>query len=235
MLQIIYGNDREKARTRFRVLRDELIKKCGDERVVAEGEVTNEFMDEAVSSQGLFGGATLYTFNNVLGKKPEQEFLVVRSEELVSSPNYFLIFEIGLEKSVATALKEAGVFLEEFSVKKDTRPEFNIFSLGDALGKRNKKDLWILYQEARTAGLEPEEICGTLFWAVKNIALMKSSKPNDDAGLSSFVASKTRGFAKNYTQEEIRNLSHALMGIYHEAHRGGEPMEVALERFILNL
>lgn len=235
MLQIIYGNDREKARARFRVLRDELIKKCGDEYFVEEGEVTSGSLDEAVSSRGLFGGATLYIFDNVLGKKSEQEFLTVRSEELTSSPNYFLIFEMGLEKSVATALKETGVVLEEYLVKKDTRPEFNIFSLGDALGKRSKKDLWVLYQEALAAGLEPEEICGTLFWAVKNIALMKSAKPNDDAGLSPFVASKTRGFAKNYTQEEIGNLSRTLMGVYHEAHRGGEPMEVALERFIINL
>ena len=74
-----------------------------------------------------------------------------------------------------------------------------------------------------------------LFWAVKNMALMKDTPVGKDRGVSHFVASKARGFAKNYSQKEIEDLSRTLVTSYHEAHRGGEPMEVALERFILTL
>ena len=236
MLHIIYGKDREKARARFRVLRKELGKKCGEERSVLDGEVTDGLLEASASSQGLFGNTTLFVFDGVFEKKAEQEMLDARAQELSSSPNSFLIFEPGLEKSMVATLKDAGATLEEFaSGKADTRPAFNIFALGDALGKRNKKELWVLYQGAQTAGLEPEEICGTLFWAVKNMALMKQAKPGDDCGLSPFVAPKARSFAKNYSQEEITDLSRALITSYHEAHRGGEPMAVALERFILAL
>lgn len=236
MLYVIYGNDREKVRTRFRVLRDEIEKRCGEHRTLVEGEVANNTFDEAVSSQGLFGEQTLFVLDSILDKKAEQELFSSRVADLVSSSNYFLVLENTLDKGTIAAIKDSGAVVEEYSIKKaDTRPDFNIFSLGDALGKRNKKDLWVLYQEALVAGLEPEEICGTLFWAVKNIALMKTAKAGDSAGLSPFVAQKARVFAKNYSQEEIVNLSCSLSGAYHEAHRGGEPMEISLERFILAL
>ena len=117
--------------------------------------------------------------------------------------------------------------------KKDAKQKFNIFSLGDALGERNKKNLWILYQNAVTANMGDEVICGTLYWAIKNMALTKNSA--GDVGLNPFSAKKFRKFAQNYTTKEIINLSHMLTRIYHEAHRGGEPMNIALEKFILNL
>lgn len=236
MLHIIYGKDREKGRARFRVLREEFGKECGEERAVLEGEITKEVLHSFAASQGLFGNTTLFVFDCVFDKKGEQEVLLEHANELRLSPNSFLVFEPNLDKKIADEIKNTKAEVEECALKKtDTRPEFNIFSLGDALGKRSKKDLWVLYQGALEAGIEPEEICGTLFWAVKNIALMKDAKAGDDKGLSPFVASKARTFAKNYSEVEIANLSRALVVVYHEAHRGGEPMDIALERFILEL
>src|SRR3989344_2030762 len=114
MLHIIYGKDREKTRARFRALRESLGKKCGEERSVLEGEVTEGFIDSAISSQGLFGNITLFVFDGVFEKKAEQEILGARAEELVSSPNSFLIIEPTLEKTIIVALKEGGATLEEF-------------------------------------------------------------------------------------------------------------------------
>jgi len=236
MLHIIYGKDREKGRARFRALRAELGKKCGEESVILEGEITKEFLHGAAASQGLFGNTTLFVFDCVFDKADEQDILLAHANELDLSQNIFLVFEPELEKKIAEGIAETKVKLEEYIAKKTgTYSEFNIFSLGDALGKRNKKELWILYQEALKKGLSSEEICNTLFWTVKNLALIKNSKPGSDMGMSEFVAKKSRGFAENYTAEETKNLSHQLVTIYHEAHRGGEPIGVALERFILAL
>ncbi|MFZ2303745.1 MAG: hypothetical protein WAV98_03075 [Minisyncoccia bacterium] len=236
MLYVIYGKDREKGRARFRALRDDLGKKCGEESTILEGEISKEFLHSSAVSQGLFGNTTLFVFDCVFDKKDEQEALLAHANELCLSPNFFLVFEPELDKKIADEIKATKAEVEEFPLKKaDTRPDFNIFSLGDAIGRRNKKELWVLYQEARTAGLSSEEICNTLFWAVKNLALMKNANIENDAGMNPFVAKKNREYAKNYTQEEIVNLSHALVTLYHEAHRGGEPMDVALERFILGL
>lgn len=236
MLHIICGKDREKGRARFRVLREELGKKCGEERAVLEGEVSADLIVSSAQTQGLFGNITLFVFDCVFDKKDEQEILLAHAVELASSPNYFLVFEPSFDKSVTEDLEKAGGEVEEYTLPKaDTRPDFNIFSLGDALGARNKKELWVLYQEALANDLAPEEISGTLFWAVKNIALLKNAKAGNDMGVSPFVAKKTRVYAKNYTEEEISKMSHALVVAYHEAHRGGEPMDVAIERFILSL
>lgn len=236
MLYVIYGTDREKGRKRFQTLREKLRGVCSNEITVAEGEATEGFLDTSVSSRGLFGETTLFVIDGILEKKAEQEIIASHAKALAASPNHFLIFEPTLDKNAVAEIVEHATEAEEHVGKKlDTRPAFNIFSLGDALGMRNKKDLWVLYEQAIGAGLEPEEICGTLFWAVKNIALMKNAKQGDDAGLNPFVAKKSRGFAVNYTTEEIAGLSHSLSSIYHEAHRGGEPMAIALEKFILSL
>lgn len=236
MLHIIYGSDRENIRTQFHVVRDVMQKKCDGEHIVGESEATDAFLSEAASSIGLFGEKVLYIFDNILEKKEDQDLVVAHATELVASPNYFLVCEPSFEKDLVEEVEKMGGGAQEYAAKKvDTRPTFNIFSLGDALGRRNKKELWVLYQGALSAGIEPEEISGTLFWSVKNMVLMKEAPPGTLCGLNPFVAKKTREFAKNYTKEELLSLSHSLVAAYHEAHMGGEPMAVALERFTLGI
>lgn len=235
MLYLIYGNDREKGRARFHALQEKLSAQGGSVEVVSEG-ITDEALEKMSATRALFGGATVITFDGVLEKKAEQEIVARHAPLLSKSPNHFLVFEPSLGKEYVDEIARFAEESIDCSIKKiESKPLFNIFSLGDALGERNKKDLWILYQKARTHNIEPEEICGTLFWSVKNIALMKDRRVGDDAGLNPFVAKKTRTFAKNYTREEIIGLSRALVSTYHEAHRGGEPMGIALEKFILTL
>jgi len=54
--------------------------------------------------------------------------------------------------------------------------EFNIFALTDALGARQKKDAWILYQKALGAGLSAEEIFFKIVWQVKSMLIAKKTK-----------------------------------------------------------
>lgn len=236
MLHLIYGNDRQKGRERFQALRDKLASHGARIEGVREGSVSRETLEGMTASRGLFGEVPLFVFDAVLEKKAEQELVVSCAQMLAESPNFFLIYEPTLAKEFVDDIARCADEITDCSIKKvENRPAFNIFALGDALGTRNKKDLWILFQKAQDAGVEPEEICGTLFWSVKNMALMKSAQSGDDAGLNPFVAKKARGFSTNYSGNEIAGLSRTLMRVYHEAHRGGEPMAIALERFILSL
>ncbi len=236
MLYFIYGNDRAKGLKHFQKLRDKLSAGGRNVVTVEEGSVSSEALEEMSYTRGLFGETTLFIIDSVLEKKEEQEIVVSRAEALASSKNHFLIFEPTFAKEPAVEVSALAMETFEYVlVKVDTRPAFNIFSLGDALGNKNKKDLWVLYQRAVSAGLSSEEICGTLLWSVKNIALMKSAKHGSDAGLNPFVAKKSRGFAEKYTHEEVARLSRGLVRVYHEAHRGGEPMEIGIERFVLSL
>lgn len=236
MLHIIVGSDKEKMRTQFQKLRRDFRGVCGDERVVLEDEVAGGLLDTLGQSQGLFGGTTLVVMDQVLDKKEAQKIFLAHLETLVQSKNIFLVIESAFDKgSLGLVREKVEHFFEYLAKKADYRPAFNIFSLGDALGARNKKDLWVLYQQAVSAGLSSEEIQGTLFWQVKNMALMKSGSPKGDCGLSPFVAQKAKKFCMNYTKEEIMNLAHGLTRIFHEDRRGGEPMLTAIEKFILAL
>ena len=235
MLYIIYCNDREKGRAQFRALRDKLSVAGMNIEDIQDENVSEKALGEMSASRGLFGDTTLFIFNNILAKKEQQEIFASCADSLNDSKNYFLVFEPALSKDVAKNIIPFTTEHFEYTLNKTNERPFNIFSLGDALGERNKKELWVLYQKAVASGLSPEEISGTLFWSTKNMALMKQSGARDDCGLNPFVAKKTRIFASHYTMDEIILLSRKIMTLYHEAHRGGEPMDIALERFILNL
>lgn len=235
MLYIIHGNDRQKGRTQFAKLRDALSAHGENMVVVSEGSVSKETLSEQAVTRGLFGEVSVFVFDGVLEKKEDQEIVAQLVPTLSESPNHFLFFEPVLVKEFADEARKSAGEMIECSVKRgEERPAFNIFSLGDALGERNKKELWVRYQQAVLFGLEPEEVCNTLFWTLKNMVLMKTS-PDEALDLNPFVAKKARGFAKNYEVKELVELSRALMTLYHEGHRGGEPMHIALEKFILRL
>ncbi|MDD5152554.1 MAG: hypothetical protein PHS95_00930 [Candidatus Pacebacteria bacterium] len=236
MIYLIYGNDRAKGLAKFQSIREKLVKNGTQVETIKEGSISGAMLDEIGTARGLFDKSTLFIFESILEKKTEQELLASYAEVLEKSANSFLVFEPSFDKELVKEVSKYVTEIIECSAKKfDARPAFNIFSLGDALGKRNKKELWVLFQQAVSAGATPEEIAGTLFWSVKNMALIKMAEPRDDAGLNPFVAKKTRTFAKNYSEKEIADLSRNLMALYHEAHRGGEPMNIALEKFILSL
>jgi len=236
MLYLIYGNDRAKGLAKFQMVREKLVKNGTSIETIKEGSISDAMLDEIGVARGLFDKSTLFIFDSILEKKGEQDMLSSHAKALEESTNKFLVFEPSLGKDLAEKIaKHATEIIECTARKVDFRPAFNIFSLGDALGKRNKKDLWVLFEQAVSAGITPEEIAGTLFWSVKNMALMKKAKPGDEAGLNPFVAKKTRSFADNYSEKEITDLSRELMTLYHEAHRGGEQMNIALEKFILSL
>ena len=236
MLYIIHGNDRQKGRAQFQKLRGVLSAHGENVVVVPEGTISKELLSEQAVTRGLFGEVSLFVFDGVLEKKVDQEIVAGVAQALADSPNHFLVFEPTLIKEFADEASRTATEMIDCSMKKvDMRLSFNIFSLGDALGDRNKKELWVRYQQAVLFGLESEEICNTLFWTIKNMALMKNTSSGNNADLNPFVAQKARAFAKNYSMDEIAELSRVLITTYHEAHRGGEPMSIALERFILKL
>ena len=235
MLYLIYGNDREKGRAQFRALRDKLSFAGMNIEDVQEENISEKALGEMSASRGLFDDTTLFVFDNIFVKKEQQEIFASHTEMLNDSKNYFLVFEPSLSKDITKNIISCATEHFEYTLNKTNERPFNIFSLGDALGERNKKELWVLYQKAVASELSSEEISGTLFWSIKNMALMKQAGAQGDCGLNPFVAKKTRTFASHYTKEEIILLSRKIRTLYHEAHRGGEPMDIALERFILNL
>jgi hypothetical protein len=58
-------------------------------------------------------------------------------------------------------------FVDEAEEIGEERNGFKIFSITDAFGKRDRKEMWVLYTKAKRKNISDEEIHGILFWQVK--------------------------------------------------------------------
>ena len=113
--------------------------------------------------------------------------------------------------------------------------EFNIFALTDAVGARDKKKAWIIYQKALLAGLSPEEIFYKLVWQVKSLLLAAKTKSAAEADMKSFPYSKAKGYLKNFKTEEFESLSEDLVTSYVKTRQGEGEIETLVEKILLRL
>ena len=111
----------------------------------------------------------------------------------------------------------------------------DFFEFTDALGRRDKKGLWVLYQDALAEQVPAEEVHGMFFWQAKSMLLARLYTTADEAGMKPYPFQKARECARNYKDGELEVILETLVTIYHEAHRGNTDFFVALEKFILGL
>jgi DNA polymerase III delta subunit len=239
MIYLLYGNDADKARAKLHELVGGLLKKKPDaahrsinDETFSEGEI-----EELVSSLGLFSSKSIVEFNNVFRNKEAKEILLKRLADIAKSENVFVFLEGALLKKELAAFEKHAEKVQEFSVgeKAPAGKAFNVFSLTDAFGRRDKKQLWVLFTKAKMKDVADEEIHGILFWQLKAIIQSLSAKNAKDAGLNPFVYQKSSGFARNFSEEELLNSSMKLVALYHDARRGIVDFTGGLEQFILEM
>jgi hypothetical protein len=113
--------------------------------------------------------------------------------------------------------------------------EFNIFALTDAIGSRDKRNAWMIYERALASGMVADEIFWRVMWGVKALLLSAKTESAEESGLNPFVYKKNKSFLKNWKVEELENLSESLVVGYHNARRGIGEMETMIEKVLLNL
>lgn len=239
MLYFLYGNDTQKARKKLNTLINALLAKKKDAmllRVNNENFSPSDVRDLA-STQGLFESKSIIVFDSIFENTTDKEILLDNVKDLQESQNVFIILEEKPDKKSITKITKYAEKVQEFLLPKgsETRSGFNIFELSDALGMRNRKKLWVLYQTGKLNNVSDEEMHGILFWGTKNMLLAKSAKTAKEAGLSSFVYGKAKKFSDNFSEEELCVTSGRLLTIYHDARRGIEPLTIAFEKFVLTL
>ncbi len=238
MLYFFYGGDKDTAREKMNALVDALLKKKPDAELFRiDAENWNEAkLQELTVGQGLFNNSYIVQVVSLFENKEAKEIFTDRLDEIAESPNVFIVLEGDVDKKTLLAITDVAEKVQLFENKEGKKkPEFNIFSLTDAFGRRDKKNLWVLYQKAVASGAVPEEIHGILFWQLKSMLLAVTAKTAGEAGVAPFVFTKAKSFLKNYTPEELKTLSSKLVHMYHDAHRGIHDFEIALERLILTL
>ena len=113
--------------------------------------------------------------------------------------------------------------------------EFNIFSLTDAIGARDRKRAWVLYQKALSAGLVAEQIFFKVVWQIKSMLIVSKTKSVGETDMKDFPYSKARSFLKNFKPGELETLSENLVVGYHRARRGEGEIETLVEKILLGL
>lgn len=232
MLYVFYGTDYEAINKQKR----SVIAEAGEAEVFSydSDEVTTDAIDEHTESQGLFSAKSIVVLEDVCADKEVKDHLFDSLEELVESPNLFILKETELKKGDIKKLKKHADKLEEFSAGEVKGDDYKIFSLTDALGARDTKRLWVEYRKALTK--EPiERIYPMLHWQIKNMMLAKQTSSAKEAGMSAYPYKKATQFAGNFSEGELKKLSRRLVTIYHEGRLGEYDMEAEMERCLLEL
>ncbi len=240
MLYFLYGEDQERARAKTQELIDSLRSKKPDASFVKlEAEsFSASRLEEAIGGQGLFENKYIIFIDSVFVSKETKEVFISALQEIAASENIFIALEGKVDKATLTKIEKKSAKVQEFSFAKTAvkkKPDFNIFSLTDAFGSRDKKSLWVLYQKALQHDSAPEEIHGILFWQLKSMLVSFESSSAKEAGLAPFVFMKAKSFLKNFSPDELKNLSKKLVALYSDARRGAVEFEIGLEKFILEI
>ena len=243
MLYFLHGTDTDKAREKAHETLAVLQKKkpgaelfrfesdgWSDPENPTRGEAR---LDELIASQGLFERKFIVFVNRLFENAEAKETIVKKLSALAKSENIFIFLEGKVDKPTLLLITEVSDKVQVFDMLKG-KPKLD-FSLTDAFGRRDRKNLWVLYQKAVASGAVPEEIHGILFWQVKNMILASETGNAEEAGLSPFPFMKAKQFLKNYTPKELKQISSKLVTLYHDSHRGIHNFEIALERFVLTI
>ena len=230
MLKVFYGTDRtavrDAAQKEYETI--DIMPTVIEDTTYVSGAVAS-----AVGAASLFGGTECFIFDTPSGDEDFESEVIGSLKELVASENIFIILEGAL---LADAKKKYGKYattIEEFTVDKAER--FNSFAIAEALAKKDKRNMWVLLQQARSAGLRDEEIIGMLWWQLKALRLAKLTNSPDEAGMKDYPYKKAKQAVMSFKDGEVEGLSRSLLELYHLSHQGKRDMDLALEEWVLTI
>ncbi|MFA6554535.1 MAG: hypothetical protein WCS89_03425 [Candidatus Paceibacterota bacterium] len=238
MLYIFHGTNISKSSDKARSLVNSLRAKKPDATYV---EINSDnwnpsIIEEHLGGQGLFSSKYIIFLNRLAEKEDVREKLIEMLSVMKESDNIFIINEGKILAELKKAFDKNGdkvVVSDE--VKSSVTKDFNIFSLADAIGAKDRFKAWSIYRQAIEKGLESESILGTIFWQIKSMVLAFDAKSASEAGLNPFVYSKAKKFSSNYSKQELSDLLLKSITLYHEGHRGRVDLELGTEKLLLKL
>lgn len=239
MIYLLYGDNVPLARKKLREILDLQLKKDPEASHFKFDDENFDIakLEEFTQSQGLFQNKYILVLEGVLQDEKTKDAVIEKIKDLESSQNIFIILESFLKKDVLTKIEKRSEQIQKFELvkKPEVKKSTTIFELTDALGNRDKKKLWVLYQKQILNGTEPAEMHGILFWQVKAMLAAKVSHGAGDSGLNPYVYKKSLSFAKNFELGELVNLSRNLLEIYHDDRRGLFDFNIEMEKWVLGV
>jgi DNA polymerase III delta subunit len=215
MIYFLHGTDTDKGRKKAHEMIDALQKKKPNASFF---KMSNENWSEAqleeyASSMGLFEGKYIVFLDRLCEDKKIKDDFLSEIKKLGTSQNIFIVLEGKLDKASATKIEKNSEKTQEFSLPEKKKEEYNAFALADAVGKRDRKNAWMLYRKAIDKGEAPEALHGMMFWKIKTMIL--------------------GGYPGAYTKEELYTLAERLITTYHDSRRGVHELETGVEAILL--
>ena len=243
MLYLFHGDDTETSRVQAdSFLRQLLVKKPDISVFEYDSENWNTAEIEELSlGQGLFIREHVVVIKNMLASLEAEKFILEHLSIFAESAHVFIFME---KKVLAKPLKSFLKYAKKIwksEHKKATqlggikKVVFNPFSLSDAFASRDRKKTWALFCRAiDDEGFAVEQVHGILFSQIKNMLLVKKNSLVNP-GLHPFVFQKTKYASKNYSEQELKELSTRFVDLYHDARRGMSDMRASIESLVLKI
>lgn len=235
MIYLLYGNDRSKVIAKSGDLIQALRTKKPDAVFTRlnPDEFSAEYIRGICASRGLFEAKQIVHCAWVGEQKDRKEMLIDCVDDMAKSEHIFIISEGALDVKAKKALEAQAEKVQNYSVEKEKKEEFPIFSLADAFSRKDKKSLWVLYTKAKRAGVEDEQMHGILLWQIKALLLAKKAKTAQEAGLNPYVFNKAASASRAWTEGELQHTYFRAVSMYHDSRRGLFSFEGGLERYLL--
>lgn len=232
MLQVYFGNDTIAIRQAAFSAAEKAAVEATLSTIDAESYQLGMLAD-TLGAVSLFGGKEVFILDNPSTDENFNKEVINSLDACSASEHTFIVIEGPLLVGEKKPYQAHAVVVEEF--KRAAEDRFNVFSMTDALIRKDKKTLWLLLQQAVRAGLSAEEIIGTLWWQLKTIRLASLTSSETEAGLKPFPYKKAKQALNKFPQEEVEKISRSLLALYHDGHAGLTDIDLALERWVLTL
>ena len=202
--------------------------------LITDSNFSEDMTSSYFGAEDIFGKKYIIYLDRIFANSEAKKFFWSNLNRFTDSLNEFVLFEEKLSADDIKSLEKEGgkLTVSKKLISSNLKSDFNIFSLADSLGERDKKNLWVLYEKALRVGKAPEEIAGTLFWQLKVMLLVSKG---GGTFLHPYVKGKTARFVKKYSVAELEKISFSLIDEYHKSRLGGLPLAQRLERFILSI
>ena len=237
MIYLLYGDDAVKSRAVLRKFRERFLRETGSawRHIDCEDEDAVDRLATELGGQSLFSKKD-YIIVEHASALPEK--LVRTVEEMLArwqgEDSVIVFYERGTPRSkLFKKIFEVAHKKEEFRGPgmnaRKVPDERELFSLGDAWGRRERTKSVALFEHLVSTGFEPESILRTLLWHIKNLALVSHKKAKEIS--SPFVARKATEQARNFKIEDIDGAYFKLLSISDP--RGKDFLETRLLEFLL--
>lgn len=191
---------------------------------------------DAFSGGGMFNPWNILIFEDILDNEEGVSFYEKILPQYIDTEHHVYVREKKLTKKILEKFNNKATILEFAAPKKKEAVENN-FAIADAIGMKDKKNIWVEFEKARRGGRAMEELHGTIFWAFKSLYICRTLERDDAiaSGMKEFTFRTYKNYSKNYLTHDLEKIMTQMKEMYHDAHRGEGDLGIELERLLLTL